>query len=682
MKFVAEGAGALAFVNVLNNQLIGAHGNVTSLNSTMGKLAISAAAVGAGLLILSSFKAPLSEAEKMQTQMAKFAQFGMSDAVNAQANQYARSVKVMGASAREMLTYMTEAQGVFRESGDSNAANQLVGAKIMAPIMAKIHFAQAALGRGEMTDADDRNMLRFIEDRGGATDPNQAVKIAENGYKLLNSSGEQVHWGDLKDLIVRSAALGRTMSDQGISELEPIIAAMHGGTTGSGLRVAYNRMMGFQRLIPHQAIDEYLKLGLWDSKSIEFNSQGGIKKFNSNPLKDADLESSRPVQWYVQDFLPAIAKKYGQSILGNDDHAKNAREREINLIFGGGSTGASVYTRIDQMLPNIGLSVASQLKAAGIDKSDKLAAETYAGQKIALAASWQTLMMHTGEVVLPAVIKGLKLMDSVVTGITSFAENHPTIFKVIIGGFAALGVALVAFGTLAFFSVGIAAIAAAGPVLAGLGTAIMGVFAASGPIALAVAGIAGLGLAVGAFVKFISGQRKSVTTPQGGTPQPTPGHPANIPSGLPHAMPAHVATGPHGNILSGLHGVWDDVGSLFKYWALSETAEQRRQAAQRAASPAYQASKRSDAAVGKWWSDTIHANEVMYQARFDRWKADADATRARDKAVLDKFLEFHQNIHVTVDPVSGHATATYGAPTGFNGNKGLPVVVGGATNRR
>lgn len=409
---------------------------------------------GAGLGILALFKAPLDEAKKFQTEVAKFSTFGMGDAMNAQAEKFARSTKVIGASARDMMGYLNEAQGAFRESGLSNPADQFRGAQLVAPMLAKIHFAQAALGRGEVTAADDRAMMKFMEDRGGTTNPAKVKSIIDFGYKLINSSGTgpdgsaMVKWSDLQSLIVRSAALGRTMSNTGISELEPVIAAMGGGTVGSGLRTSYNRMMGFQRGIPKMAVQEFLDLGLWDKKDIVFNSQGGVKQFKKpgEMLKNGDLEGDNPVEWYIKTFLPALTKKYGQQILGNDTHNLVKREAAINLVFGGGATGATLYTRIDQMLPSIQRSIEAQNKALGIDGSSKAAEATLAGKEFILQKNWQTLMLQTGDVVLPLAIRGMTWLNKSLMGVSNFADAHPKMFAGIVDGILALGGALIVSG--------------------------------------------------------------------------------------------------------------------------------------------------------------------------------------------------------------------------------------------
>ena len=44
-----------------------------------------------------------------------------------------------------MMRYFVEAQGVFRESGNLTVGKQLEGAKLAAPLLAKIAFASQGL---------------------------------------------------------------------------------------------------------------------------------------------------------------------------------------------------------------------------------------------------------------------------------------------------------------------------------------------------------------------------------------------------------------------------------------------------------------------------------------------------------------------------------------------------------
>jgi hypothetical protein len=481
---IAMTNGVSPVLGVIAREVLGLHAGVGKLEAGFSRLKLAiggALAVAGGVAILASFKKPLEEAERYQTALARFKQFGMSDGINAAADKYARATKVMGASATDMMRFMVEAQGVFRESGQLTEAQALLGSRIAAPILAKINFANTALKDEDQGryHAQDLMMLRFIEARGGANDPATFSKIADWGYKLIASSGGNVDWGQLRSLVKTAGAAGFNLTENAISKLEPVITDMGGGTVGSGMRVAFSRLLGIQRELPKQAIQEYLSLGLWNPGNVELSAGGGIKKFSGKPgdvLKDREKFATDPVAFYVENFLPAISKKYGAQILGDTTSAKVQRAAEITNVFGPGTAG-NVFSQIDKLMPAIKRSIDAQNKALGIDASDKNAASTMRGKEIILQKNWQTLMLQVGEHVLPIAIKALTLFNNAVEKLSAWATKHPGQMGALVKGIMIFGGALI-----------------------GVGVALVGMaIFAGGWIPVAIAGAVGLVSALGTF---------------------------------------------------------------------------------------------------------------------------------------------------------------------------------------
>ncbi len=126
-----------------------------------------------------------------QTLLARFSSYGMGDAAVKEADKFAQATKVMGASKVDMLRYFTEAQGVFRESGALTLEEQLKGARMAAPMLAKMHFAMASMdpAANHMSQAKEMDMLRFVEQSGGLKSPEKFNSIMNNAYKAVQSSG-------------------------------------------------------------------------------------------------------------------------------------------------------------------------------------------------------------------------------------------------------------------------------------------------------------------------------------------------------------------------------------------------------------------------------------------------------------------------------------------------------------
>ena len=406
--------------------------------------------IAAGVGILAAFKPALEQAKLFQNELTRFSLYGMGDQANREAAKFAKSMNVAGSSYVDNMRLMTEAQGIFRESGKRTLAEQLQGAQIAAPILAKLSFIERGLSDDQrsLAHAQDLAMLRFIEARGGANDPRTFASIADWGYKLQQSSGGVVDWSALQQLTATSGAAGYNLSQDAISALEPVIADMKGGRTGSGLRVAFQRLLGTQRGLPKQAVSEFLSLGLWDPSRVQLNGQGGINRFTGDPgsvLRQRTLFATDPVGFYKDVFLPAIAKKYGSKILGDTPEARVERAAEISMVFGPG-TASAVFSQIDKLMPAIARSQAAQNRQLGIDQAYNATKNTLSGQQVALAAQFKDVLEATGEVVLPIVVRGLQTLLPVLQSISAFATAHPRLFGFVIDSLMLLGAALVVSG--------------------------------------------------------------------------------------------------------------------------------------------------------------------------------------------------------------------------------------------
>lgn len=415
-------------------------------------LAFGAVQTAAGLGIIAAFKPALEQARQFQQEVTKFSMFGMGDQANSQAVKFAKSMNVAGSSYVQNMRLMSEAQGIFRESGKRTLAEQLQGAKIAAPILAKLAFIESGLSpeMREQSHSQDLAMLRFIEARGGANDPRTFAAIADWGFKLSKSSGGVVNWDALRQLTATSGAAGYNLTENAISALEPVIADMGGGRTGSGMRVAFQRLLGTQRGLPVQAVQEFLSLGLWDPSKVELKAGGGIRRFTGAPgdvMRDRTKFATDPVDYYVHDFLPAIAKKYGQGILGDTAEARVQRAAEISMVFGPG-TASAVFSQIDKLLPAIQRSLGAQQRQQGIDTSYAAVGKTLGGKQIDFQARWNNLMEQAGEVVLPIAVRGLEALLPLLTRFSNFATAHPRMFGALIDSILGLGVALTASGVI------------------------------------------------------------------------------------------------------------------------------------------------------------------------------------------------------------------------------------------
>jgi len=431
---VAAGlAGLSSSFAIFNRHIATSQAGLTGIEMQMRRLRtmglVGGAMAGVGVAGLSLFKGPIEEAAKFQQQVQKFKLYGLGDAVTAEATKFAQGMNIIGTSYTDAMRLMNEAQGVFREGGLSGSA-ALAGAKLAAPMLAKIDFAAAGLDdetRARM-HTQGLAMLRFIEMRGGLQDAKKFNEIADAGWKAIWTSGGNVNWEQYRQFMARGGVAAQGLSSEALfGKLEPIIGELKGSTAGTALMTAYNRLIGGVR-VPNQVAHMLTDAGIWDKNKIIWNSLGGIKRFTGNPLSKEDMEllSKDPTAFYDKDIAPMYAKS-------NLSYAERARN---NLLFFG-RTGGNFFTLYDRQRAVALRSVEAQKKALGVDASVDVAKKTLQGSTIDLHAKWRNLMNELGTTVLPLAVSALEKFTSAIKSLTDAANAHPTATK--IGEYGALG---------------------------------------------------------------------------------------------------------------------------------------------------------------------------------------------------------------------------------------------------
>lgn len=358
-----------------------------------------------------------------QTLLARFSAYGMGDAAVKEADKFAQATKVMGASKNDMLRFFVEAQGVFRESGELSIEDQLKGARLAAPMMAKMQFAMASMdpAANHMTHAKEMDMLRFVEQAGGLNSPAKFNSIMNNAYKAVQSSGGNIDFSQLRQFMARAGTSAYNLSDTALyAKLEPIIGEMKGGAAGDALMTAYNRLTGTLKL-PNQVVKQLEDMGVWDKNKIIHNSMGGIKSIVGGPgsqLTDLKLLASDPVEFYEKVIRPKYA-------------AKGLSEEQIqlqnNVIFG--RQGGKMFNLIEKQMHVIELAAKAFEKQMGIDDASKQTAGTYTGKKVDFDAKWKDFQLALAQDggLLDTFTKGLTGLTTFLQKLTEFSNANPRI---------------------------------------------------------------------------------------------------------------------------------------------------------------------------------------------------------------------------------------------------------------
>lgn len=458
--------------SALNNQAQGFRGHLTDVEQRLTRLKtmglIGGAAVTVGGLGLSLFSAPIEEAKKFQTEVARFASLGFGDKVTRDAEKFAVGMKTYGTSALENMTLVSDAMAVFKDLHHSEMA---------APIMARMRFAnQAVFGDGgKPNESKFMDMLKVIEFRRGLSSPAEFETQANFVQKVISGSRNRVDASQLLAALKTGGVALSQLSNQAFYlGSEPLIQEFGGQRYGTGMMSIYQNLV--QGRTTSSAAAELARLGLLDPKGVELNSLGGIKKFKAGSFLGSEvLEKEGLLALLNKVLLPAFAAK---GITGEE-----AVIRELGLILTN-RTGSSLSARAYQQRGTLAMQIAANASAQDINQLDASARNTLAGKEVELHAKWRDVLRELGTAVLPIAIKAVQGLTGVVTGIVAFAREFPALTKALTVGFGVLA-GIVAVGgvltlaTAGFKALGLALLVSKG---AGMGSALLEVAGGLGAV--------------------------------------------------------------------------------------------------------------------------------------------------------------------------------------------------------
>lgn len=398
--------------------------------ATIGKLSLlGGGALAAGGFGLKLLEKPLEKAIEYERQLAILRQQGLGDKQLQEAQKFADAQKIMGQSRLDMMRHFTEAQGAFRESG-MDGEHALFAAKIMTPVLGKYESASEMLSGHTKAAAHQamQNLNKTVEIMGGITDPKRAAEIADGVFKAVQSSGRMIDERQLKQFVAYGSSATNSMDMRAIfGGLEPIIGEFGGSTVGAGLRTAFTRMSGAMSLPPKkmQGILSQLGIGVADHGGVRLNDQ-----MLSLMQRDAVGFAQKMLQVYGQHGITSVLD----------------RERANAQLFN--TNGAKIYNKIMSQMPTIEGSLLAYDKA--LNPTQML--NTPEGKRLASLQDYhkkiEDLQLTLGQSggVLDLLIKGLNFLNPLLASTASWLNEHSTLTKVLVGGFAGLSVLAVVAG--------------------------------------------------------------------------------------------------------------------------------------------------------------------------------------------------------------------------------------------
>jgi hypothetical protein len=292
---------------------------------------------------------------------------------------------IAGTSRVDKLRIAGEAQAIFRETGRMSSEQQLEGAKLMTPLLAKVLVAQKAMGK-EFSEDQEKYFLRVVEQGGGLSSPQRAAEITNGLFKSLTSSNGIVTPENFQTFIAATKGASNRLTAQSLfGDFEPIIAEM-GERGGTGLYNIFKSANGGNK---NQAVmHELIRLGAWDKSQIIFNKVDGVKAFKNgaNPLRAnlADKLATDPVGFYQE-----IRKLYVANGV-KDIQLENTR------LWGG--AGGALFNQFEKMGPKFFEDARKTYAGTmGVDDVHKMVMDGLLGSRETLHAETENFNLSLAE---------------------------------------------------------------------------------------------------------------------------------------------------------------------------------------------------------------------------------------------------------------------------------------------
>lgn len=470
------------------------HGDATLLQARLDKLKmptlVGGVLTGAGVLGLHAMlKQPLDEAEKYQNILGKLAAQGVGDTQLTQADKFAKSQRIIGASMSDTLKMVSEANSVLRNMEEAEA---------VAPMLLRMKFGIESVmnseghgsGHGAQAERMFMDALKTTELRGAIVDP-KTGHFSEERFanaldfmtKAYTASGGLVKPSEYLNMIKTGGIAAKSLNDNAFYFGLMHMAQEQGGSrTGTGLMSAFQNM--YMGRTTQQVGEEMQKMGLLSSSQIHYGRTGHVTKIDPGALKEADLFRTDQFAYMQQFMLPMLRAK---GVKDGED-----MKMEIAKLFSN-RVGGSQWVTMYMERANIQKHMDAAQNAFGIEKMYEQGQKQYGGQKEMLGKNWDNLMLTLGEKVLPTAIKALEWLNPLLSKTVTFLQEHGTLTKYLIGAFAGLSILAVVAGGVILLGVAIGALQislAGGALSVGLGAMATGIRLFAGAAMFGLRGLA------------------------------------------------------------------------------------------------------------------------------------------------------------------------------------------------
>ncbi|MCA3194314.1 MAG: hypothetical protein INH12_30055 [Cupriavidus sp.] len=370
-----------------------------------GMLAPAAATFGT----LYAGKKLYDAAKDYETAAARFKTLNLGEAVDKDADKFARGTRVFGASSTALMETLRESVGMF---GGMDVAKQV------APTIAALNAANSGLFGGKIGSIDEgaaRSVMRFNDMRGKTNNAKEFLAGLDLAQRMVTGSGGAINFGDLEQFAKTGGAAFKGMSDQGIMNLATLMQEQGGARTGTALMSLYQNLVAGRT--PKKTMAALVDAGLADVGEVTSGSVGGktIKSTVLRNIKDEQMLREDPAGWLMK-YATAAAERAG----AKSDSEKIGFINNLLSNRQASNMGANFTTQQAQALRDANLVKNAKGTQGTIDQFKN----TAGGAEADFLAAWESLKTEMGRGVLPQVTKVLNAGTEFFRSINDWGQKN------------------------------------------------------------------------------------------------------------------------------------------------------------------------------------------------------------------------------------------------------------------
>lgn len=355
-------------------------------------------------------------AKDYQDAFMRFKTLNLGDQVNNEADKFVRATRVFGVSQTELMKAMAESVGLF---GSFEEASKFT------PTLLTLGKANAAVFGDKLGKLDDeglKNVLKFIDRRGGFKNEETFQRNLDLAERLVTGSGGFLKFNDLGQFSQHAGVAFRGLSDEGLLHMSGLMIEQGGSKAATSLMSLYQNLIAGR--VPKKTMGFIQDLGLAQLAMETHGAVGGkpLKSLVMKNVKDSALLQADPPKWMTDVLMPALAKK---GITKDADVLKAVNDVLSNR---NASNQASIMTTQQfQVLRDYKLAKGAMTAKDVI----KMYEPSASGAEADFEAAWADFKKQFGTTMLPQVTNMLKVGADMLRSIAD-AANSPT-FKAIAG---------------------------------------------------------------------------------------------------------------------------------------------------------------------------------------------------------------------------------------------------------